>query len=200
MHSYLIIGYSPKDIKAKIQSIVKNRQVFERSVKKISEVRELNSYVKLKISKPTVMILNDFHESTVEAQSAFLKNLEEPQQNLSYILIANNPYSLLPTITSRCQIINLVKTPKIQKSQLKNYISFANMSKAQKLIYINSIKGREEGKEFLKNIIIAGHGLLIKDNHKKMAKMLKNAQIALNNLKAYGNVSLQLTDFIIKSF
>lgn len=44
---------------------------------------------------------------TAEASNSFLKTLEEPPQRTLLILVTDEPHSLLPTITSRCQRIVL---------------------------------------------------------------------------------------------
>jgi hypothetical protein len=48
---------------------------------------------------------------TIEAQNAFLKNLEEPNLSTQIILTAPTTASLLSTIASRCQKIELATAP-----------------------------------------------------------------------------------------
>jgi replication-associated recombination protein RarA len=50
-----------------------------------------------------VVIVQDAHTMTTEAQNAFLKSLEEPPRDTVIILTAIKPELLLPTITSRTQ-------------------------------------------------------------------------------------------------
>ncbi len=49
------------------------------------------------------------------AQNAFLKNLEEPQPEHHFVLIADTPSSLLPTILSRAQVFYLRETDALAK-------------------------------------------------------------------------------------
>jgi len=49
-----------------------------------------------------VVILDDAHRLTEEAENAFLKTLEEPPPNAHLILVTSEPFSLLPTTLSRC--------------------------------------------------------------------------------------------------
>lgn len=44
-----------------------------------------------------------------QAQNAFLKTLEEPPRKSIFILATGNPFSLLPTIRSRCHFITLLE-------------------------------------------------------------------------------------------
>lgn len=53
------------------------------------------------------VIIHNAHTMTIEAQNAFLKTLEEPVGNAIIILESREPDTLLPTILSRCQLINL---------------------------------------------------------------------------------------------
>ena len=82
----------------------------------IDEVRNLQRAVQLKTvghSSHTirrVMLLEDAHYLTPEAQNALLKLLEEPPADTVLMLTTTNAASLLPTITSRAQRIAL-QTP-----------------------------------------------------------------------------------------
>lgn len=49
-----------------------------------------------------VIIIKDSQDLTEEASNALLKILEEPPASNLFILLAPEPYSLLPTIVSRC--------------------------------------------------------------------------------------------------
>lgn len=51
------------------------------------------------------IIMRDAHKLRDEAANAFLKTLEEPNPNTSFILTTSNLNALLPTIVSRCQIV-----------------------------------------------------------------------------------------------
>ncbi len=54
-----------------------------------------------------IAILRRFEEAEEEAANAFLKTLEEPPSYARLILTARDASLLLPTIASRCQILNL---------------------------------------------------------------------------------------------
>ncbi|MBI3537997.1 MAG: DNA polymerase III subunit, partial [Chloroflexi bacterium] len=57
--------------------------------------------------KHKVVILRRFEEAEEEAANAFLKTLEEPPRYARFILTARDATMVLPTIVSRCQILNL---------------------------------------------------------------------------------------------
>jgi len=58
-----------------------------------------------------VYILCNFQLATLEAANCLLKTLEEPPSKVVLILTASQAEMLLPTIVSRCQILNLRALP-----------------------------------------------------------------------------------------
>lgn len=75
---------------------------------KINSIREINKFLALNYNeiKYRGIILIDAHKMSVEAQNAFLKNLEEPPENAIFLLLSDQPELLLSTIKSRCWTIN----------------------------------------------------------------------------------------------
>lgn len=67
-----------------------------------------------------VFILDGAERMNTNAQNAFLKTLEEPPQQSVIILISSAEHRILPTILSRCQILNF--TP-LTRNELKVYLS-----------------------------------------------------------------------------
>lgn len=74
----------------------------------INLIRELKVKIALKPyqGKYKVVLIEEAQELTVEAQNAFLKTLEEPNQSTIIILTSDHQEKLLPTITSRCETFN----------------------------------------------------------------------------------------------
>jgi len=72
---------------------------------KISQIRQLQSHLALRAySAPfKAVIIDKAHCLNQEAQSAFLKLLEEPKGRTVFILISQYPEMLLPTILSRVE-------------------------------------------------------------------------------------------------
>jgi DNA polymerase-3 subunit delta' len=63
-----------------------------------------------------IALLPDFQRSTIEAQNALLKTLEEPPDKVILLLTANAPEQLLPTIVSRCEVVRL-RPASVQSTQ-----------------------------------------------------------------------------------
>ncbi len=73
-----------------------------RGIDEIRELRERTRYASAE-SRFKVYIIDEAHMLTTEACNAFLKTLEEPPQNVIFILATTDPSRLPATIVSRCQ-------------------------------------------------------------------------------------------------
>lgn len=74
---------------------------------KVEEVKKLvdNSFVKGFESDIKFNVITFAENMTIEAQNKLLKTLEEPTQNVHFLIGVTNQFSLLPTIRSRCKVI-----------------------------------------------------------------------------------------------
>lgn len=79
----------------------------EKGVIKIERVRQLNKSLSFPPyeSQWRVVVLEDIHTMRPEAANSLLKTLEEPPKGNVLILTAETSKSILPTMSSRCQII-----------------------------------------------------------------------------------------------
>lgn len=75
-----------------------------------------------------VYIVNEAEKMSVQAQNALLKTLEEPPEYAVILLLTTNVNSLLPTILSRCVVLNmkpaedgLVKKYLMEQLQIPDY-------------------------------------------------------------------------------
>ena len=80
---------------------------------KVDQIREVRRSLNLKPyqSKYRVALFLRFQESSEGAANALLKTLEEAPAHAILILTADSPEQLLPTITSRCEILRLRPLP-----------------------------------------------------------------------------------------
>lgn len=58
-------------------------------------------------AEKSVFIIADADCMNVQAQNAMLKVLEEPPEHAVFVLLADNPSRLLPTVRSRCETVSL---------------------------------------------------------------------------------------------
>jgi DNA polymerase-3 subunit gamma/tau len=73
-----------------------------RSVEDIRDLRERVGYAPA-AGRWKVYILDEAHMLTREAWNAFLKTLEEPPPNTTFVLATTEPHKVMPTIVDRCQ-------------------------------------------------------------------------------------------------
>jgi DNA polymerase-3 subunit delta' len=81
----------------------------EGDVLKVEQVRQLQRQLALAPfeGKYRVAVLPRFHEASDSAANALLKTLEEPPTQVILLLTAHSRESLLPTIVSRCEVLDL---------------------------------------------------------------------------------------------
>ncbi len=80
----------------------------------VDDIRaQVNNDVAIKpYSSPRkIYIINEAEKMTVQAQNAILKTLEEPPEYAVILLLTTNVNALLPTILSRCVVLNLKPVP-----------------------------------------------------------------------------------------
>lgn len=116
----------------------------------VDDIRaQINNDVAIKpySSKYKVYIMNEAEKMTPQAQNAILKTLEEPPAYAVILLLVSNVNTLLPTILSRCVVLNmkpvrdaLVKKYLMEELQIPDYkaevcVAFArgNVGKAKLL-------------------------------------------------------------------
>jgi DNA polymerase III delta prime subunit len=150
-----------------------------------------------------LIVCRDIHNAGEEALNAFLKNLEEPQENIYFALTAPSTRKVLPTIVSRCEVIRLIVT--LRDNNLQFIINneeaekFIKLTTGEKLAYIDKIKDREKAIELAENLVNFLHSGLHENTVKYsvQAKNIEVAQKTLSGLKANGNVNLQLSNMVI---
>jgi len=98
----------------------KNKQAFYPIDYFREEIRP-TAYYKPNEGRKTVVIMTGIDNMRKEAANAFLKLLEEPAEDLMFILTTNHTEALLPTIISRCQHIQLspLKTKEIEQALIE---------------------------------------------------------------------------------
>ena len=86
----------------------------EKSVIKIDQMRLVKqlAYLKPMRGKRRVFVVIEAEKMNEEAANSLLKILEEPPFFSHIILIAHNLYVILPTIKSRCQVLNFLPISK----------------------------------------------------------------------------------------
>ncbi len=75
---------------------------------KIEDMKNLQNIIFLKPfeARKKVFIVEDASRMTLDAANSFLKTLEEPPEDSVIILIAHDKSKIIPTIYSRCEVMN----------------------------------------------------------------------------------------------
>ena len=129
MQSILIIGKT-EDCREKAQSLCRENKISKFDVSifatekaaGIEDIRNLQKKIFLKPlqSESKAVILEAFFGMTIDSQNAFLKVLEEPPANTIIIILTQSLELVLPTILSRCNLINLKKTAQLSKEETES--------------------------------------------------------------------------------
>lgn len=107
-----------------------------------------------------LIVIEDAHALTTEAQNALLKVLEEPPENTFIILGTDTKEMMLPTILSRCQVIEFEEEQK--KLSEKTIEELTNFIKILPELSINErlkqaellAKDKEKALVWLENLIL----------------------------------------------
>ena len=116
----------------------------------ISQIKQIQNFLSYKsyYGAFRAVIVDNAQTMNQEAQSCFLKTLEEPKGQTLIFLISSKPDMFLPTISSRCQTIKFFKPKnlpenhdKIKREQeiLKELLPVINSSLAEKFKYTKSL-------------------------------------------------------------
>ncbi|HJY98622.1 MAG TPA: hypothetical protein VJ227_02835 [Patescibacteria group bacterium] len=196
MHAYLFAGEG-EGLENKINSLAQklSAKTFEYPLQKIEDVRNLNNLIGLSFDTPTLVVCRDIHSAGEEALNAFLKNLEEPQENIFFALTTTSVRKVIPTIVSRCQIVKIKgEGPEGADRNLDKSTKFLIMPVGERLSYTDKIKDRDEAVDLAENTVYLLHSKLHSDRVKysSTAEKIRAVVSGLAKLRANGNVKLQL--------
>lgn len=195
MHALLLVGTNKKDIEEKIKKEAKDRnsRVIYYPSQKISDIKEIASFTKLSRRKPVIIVCEGVNTASLEALNAFLKILEDPGENISFALTAENTSQVLPTIVSRCRVIKIGNKDLSEKTSSK-VRGFLKSPPQKKVHMLEKIKTREQALSLVQSTMSYAHTGL-KENPKINSQILKECQLTLDRLKSNANVKLQILNF-----
>lgn len=76
----------------------------------VAQIRQLYDYLSLsshQVQGKRIILISPAETLNIASANALLKMLEEPPANTLFLLVASQPQRLLPTIMSRCQVLEL---------------------------------------------------------------------------------------------
>lgn len=122
---------------------------------KIDLAREIikeAQFANLEQAKTRVLVLLNFDTAGSAAQNALLKLIEEPPLQTLILLPINNVSNILPTISSRCQLIDLSNQPKEQAGETIQVVWPDNLATALKLT--EEYKDRTNAKKLIRQFLL----------------------------------------------
>ncbi len=184
---------------AKIESVDRNINTFEKAVG-IEDIRTIQKklYLKPIKSKQKAVVIEATFGITLSAQNSLLKILEEPPENTFIILIVSTKNELIPTVLSRCSVIEakeIVSFDEDELSKISESIAELKTSGVGGKLKLAQDFGtsREEALIFLEKAIIAQRRKMIENpDDLEMLRTLEEFQQVYPVLKNT-NATVRLT-------
>lgn len=102
----------------------------------VAIIRRLYDQTKTIEQTRRIIVIDYAERMATQAQNAFLKLLEEPNPNTHFILLTHTPHTLLPTITSRTQAVEVRPIDADQTDQLLDGLLGIDSQKKAQLRFI----------------------------------------------------------------
>ncbi len=108
----------------------------EKGVISVDIMRRLYDETRTKTADERIIIIDYAQRMTTQAQNAFLKLLEEPGDNIYFILVTNLPSKLLPTIISRTENLDIKPINDNQSNNLLDKLGVKDKTKRSQILFI----------------------------------------------------------------
>ena len=197
----------PETVKVEI----KNALILKPDEKKtitIDQVRELSSLLSTKQLEKRYIVIRPAESLGEEAANALLKNLEEPKENVHFLLITENPSRLLPTILSRSALY-VLKIPVNfdanidADAKIRDLAKRLIVAKGRDLVILTEelTKKKEGTRERVLNVLAIAIEILYKSYFKTYKSVflekIPNFLRAYENIEKSGHLKLQLVANLI---
>ena len=126
---------SPEDNDNDDESIdLSKKKTSKKSQISVSQIRQLSDYLHLSNHQTNgrrIVLIAPAELLNIASSNALLKMLEEPPANTIFLLVSSQPQRLLPTIMSRCQVIEM---PIPNSSVALDWLTKQGLKDAKKLL------------------------------------------------------------------
>lgn len=159
-------------------------------------IKEVKEFIKQLLlapiySKRSAGIIKNAHFLTPDSQNALLKTLEEPPQHANIYIELQDASTLLPTILSRCQIIQRNTKSVLSQDLIILQLCDTKLSVGQKMALLdNEISNKEEAKIWVTQAIHTLHANRTTVSSAIYKHMMNHLLTASSHLAA--NVSYKL--------
>jgi DNA polymerase III delta prime subunit len=179
--TYLIIGTEEQTL-AKYTEFLEKEQVspfdtttisLEKSIG-IEDIRAMQQKLYLSTTAGKKKAITLFHAETltVEAQNALLKTLEEPPGHALIFLLAADKSNLLPTVLSRCTVIELANKQDGSSARGDANLTLLEGSIKEALALAEKAKTKEDALLLLTELIIATRNKLLEGDTSQKASSI----------------------------
>jgi DNA polymerase-3 subunit delta' len=108
----------------------------EKGVISVDIMRRLYDETRTKTEDERIIIIDYAGRMTTQAQNAFLKLLEEPGENIYFILVSNAIAKLLPTIISRTENLDIKAITDEQSNELLDKLVVNDKTKRSQMLFM----------------------------------------------------------------
>lgn len=207
MHAYIFTGSTQEkrreaiDLRLKQWKVLRFDTVQNESTG-ISDIRQMETRLTLKPyqSPYTVALIYDAEKLSVPAQHALLKTLEEPPGHAKIILETANKDALLPTILSRCEIIDLGVSGEYSKDELfqcfNTLVQLTTSSPGRRLQILEEFtKSKDEALSWIDLALASGREAMLEN--KLSPKLLRGLLTARTQILGNVNPKLSLDNLFL---
>ena len=186
MNSIIIVGGNARDREAHITGLLNPKTELihlfaEKTSITIKQVQDLSIPLSIQARLPRLVWIEQANLLTVPAQNALLKMLEEPPASTNFYLTCDSAASLLPTIRSRCTLVNLLKLQDslTHSTNLADLKAVMAMSPGDRLAAISK-HDRTESIAWIQNLELALKAKLQDPNSSNLTLLAKLARLTQN--------------------
>jgi DNA polymerase III gamma/tau subunit len=169
MHAYLVLSDN-KDLD--IQSIVSNlyepvrKHIFSKI--KIDDVRSLNNFLLTRGQESHIIYFDSFLDI---AQNAFLKTLEEPNNEKQIILVTKSRANILDTLISRLHVIDVANSVVNKKGDFVGLNIIERLEVVKKILDSEHDDVRPNAQKLISQILNTSDKKLTSDQKQTLAKL-----------------------------
>ena len=136
----------------------------------VDNIRELRESVKYppQIGRKKIYIIDEVHMLSTGAFNALLKTLEEPPEDVVFVLCTTEPQKLPQTILSRCMRLDFRRIPqKILEDNMRDIMDERGVvisEDALKLLAVNADGSVRDGLSILDQVLASGDKFITRDD------------------------------------
>lgn len=157
----------------------------------VAQAKQIIDHMSLKPYQtgPQAVVLVQAEELTPEAQNSLLKTLEEPPENSLIILGVSSEDQLIPTILSRCKIVNnkaQATGNKLEEKDVENIEKFFSSSIEERFVIIEKTEDKDK---LFSNLVFSLREKMLDNPNSSFLNI--NNEVATLQEYALNNVSMR---------